>query len=365
MTELLKGPIYEYSLDKKRQLFSEAVLEVALHHVNNCTPYRKICQKKGISFEQSLPLEEIPYLPTSIFKDNLILSIPEENVFREIQSSATTSGKPSRIGLDKENNIRWSRSLQRMLLNRIGNVRYKTMILDDESALGRSSVVSARASMTRSLLFSSSEIENCLVSEDGKLVLDQEKLDHYLTNLGDGTNVMLFGFTFILYTHVIVPLLESGKKYNLPNLKVIHAGGWKKLEAEKVDSQKLINRCCQCFGTKPENIIDIYGFSEQGGLLYPTCEAGVRHTPAWSEVFCRDPLSLEVVPYGKEGLMQYMTPIQTSYPGHSILTEDVGVILGHDNCSCGRKGSIFKVVGRSLAATEERGCGEIMANQFA
>ena len=142
----------------------------------------------------------------------------------------------------------------------------------------------------------------------------------------------------------------------------------RRLEETGVDERqpgKLIEDCGACFGVPPENVVDIYGFSEQGGLLYPTCEAGVRHTPAWSEVISRDPLSLKPLPFGQEGLMQFLTPIQTSYPGHSVITEDVGVVFGRDNCACGRKGTTFQVLGRSQTATEERGCGDIMAEMFA
>lgn len=364
--ELLKGPIYDQCSKERKDNLLSILQQVTAHHYQNCIPYRKFCQKRSFDPRKLDSIEDLPFLPASIFKDTLLLSIPPEDVFREIRSSATSSGRPSRIGLDKSNNQRWSFSLQRMLLERIGNQRYRTLVLDDESSIGRSSEVSARASMTRSLLFSSSEIETCLVSDKGGLRLDRKKFDDFFSKVSnDGEGTMLFGFTFILYTHVVKQLLEEGKRYHLPKIIIIHAGGWKKLEEQKLTEEKLINSCCECFGTKPENVIDIYGFSEQGGLLYPTCEHGRRHTPAWSDVICRDPLTLEPAPPGNEGLMQYVTPIQTSYPGHSVLTEDIGYIVGYDDCPCGRKGTTFKILGRSQTATEERGCGDIMANLFA
>ena len=363
--DLLKGPIYERDQGKKRIRILEATRQVAAYHYNNCAPYRKFCQKKGWDPSSAKNMEDFPFLPTSIFKDILLLSIPAEDVFREIRSSATTTGRQSRIGLDKDNNRRWSYSLQRMLLERIGNRRYRTLVLDDESALGQSSVVPARASMTRSLLFSAEEVATCLVAKNDTIELDFDKVEEFFSISDDGTGVMLFGFTYILYVHVILPMLEKGKTFNLPEIKVIHAGGWKKLESRKVTPEQLIADCCYCFGTKPENVIDIYGFSEQGGLLYPTCEYGARHTPAWSEVICRDPLTFESLDRGKEGLMQFITPIQTSYPGYSILTEDLGYIIDRDECPCGRAGTAFNVIGRSQSATEERGCGDIMADLFA
>ena len=365
INELLKGPIYKCNKVERDECLFNILCDVFRHHLEHCMPYKKMCEKRGIDISSFKSLADMPYLPTSIFKDTLLLSIPKESVFREIQSSATTSGRPSRIGLDKENNRRWTISLQRMLLDRIGNRRCAMMVMDDESALGRSGVISARASMTRSLLFCASDVKTCVLSEGGTLSLDRDALEGFLSGAGDGDGILLFGFTFILYAYVVRPLLESGVRFDLPEAKIVHAGGWKKLQTQHVSPEKLTEDCCQCFGVRPENIIDLYGFTEQGGMLYPTCEQGVRHTPSWGEVICRDPLTLNPLPPGKEGLMQFITPIQTSYPGHSILTEDVGCITGYDDCPCGRKGTTFRIIGRSQTATEERGCGDIMSEMFA
>ena len=46
-----------------------------------------------------------------------------------------------------------------------------------------------------------------------------------------------------------------------------------------------------------------------------------------------------------------------SYPGHSLLTEDEGVLLGEDDCKCGRLGKYFLVLGRVKNA-EIRGCSD-------
>lgn len=365
LTTLLKQPLYgEASTERRAHLLSE-MRDVTRHHIEHCQPYARFCASRGVDPEAIASLEDVPYLPTALFKDALLLSVPEDEVFREVRSSATSSGRPSRVGLDKANNRRWTLSMQRMLLERIGDRRLRTMVLDEPSVLGRGEVLSARASMTRSLLFSSSETGTCMRADDGQLSLDMDTLEGFLRSADDGTDTMLFGFTFILYVHVVKPLLDAGKTFDLPHLKVVHAGGWKKLEGLRVSRDKLVEDCAACFGVPAGNVVDIYGFSEQGGLLYPTCEEGVRHTPRWSEVICRDPLSLEPQLEGRSGLMQFLTPIQTSYPGHSIITEDVGTILGRDDCACGRKGTTFVVSGRSEQATEERGCGDIMAEMFA
>ena len=52
-----------------------------------------------------------------------------------------------------------------------------------------------------------------------------------------------------------------------------------------------------------------------------------------------------------------MSLLPVSYPGHNILTEDIGILHGVDNCKCGRKGKYFSVLGR-VEGTEMRGCSD-------
>lgn len=361
---LLRGPLYDVPSAERRDRLLELMREVCRHHMEHCAPYRKLCTKRGVDPDGFTGLADVPYLPASLFKDALLLSIPEEKVFRELRSSATTSGRPSRIGLDRENNQRWTLSMQRMLMDRMGDERLSMLVLDEPGVLARSEVIPARASMTRSLLFATREVDTCIVNEKGMLRLDMDRLKDFCDKYPGGDGAMLFGFTFILGIQVLRPLLDAGLTFDMRNMKIVHAGGWKKMQELSIGQEQLVAECCQCFGVSPENVIDLYGFSEQGGMLFPTCEHGVRHTPAWSEVFCRDPLTLEPLPAGEQGLMQFLTPIQTSYPGHSIITEDVGVIHGFDDCPCGRKGTTFSIQGRAQDASEERGCGDIMAELF-
>lgn len=52
-----------------------------------------------------------------------------------------------------------------------------------------------------------------------------------------------------------------------------------------------------------------------------------------------------------------------SYPGNSLLTEDIGMIEGVDDCPCGRKGKYIKILGRMKNA-EIRGCSDTYATKY-
>ena len=60
---------------------------------------------------------------------------------------------------------------------------------------------------------------------------------------------------------------------------------------------------------------------------------------------------------GETGIIEVVSVLPKSYPGHVLLTEDEGVILGEDDCPCGRKGKYFEVRGR-MAKAEVRGCSD-------
>ena len=59
----------------------------------------------------------------------------------------------------------------------------------------------------------------------------------------------------------------------------------------------------------------------------------------------------------KPGIIQVLSVLPGSYPGHSLLTEDEGTLLGEDDCPCGRFGKYFKVSGR-IRNAEIRGCSD-------
>ena len=64
-------------------------------------------------------------------------------------------------------------------------------------------------------------------------------------------------------------------------------------------------------------------------------------------------------PYAEAYFTLYLlgTPFALLASGHSLLTEDLGVLLGEDDCPCGRKGKYFKVTGR-VPRAEVRGCSD-------
>ena len=105
------------------------------------------------------------------------------------------------------------------------------------------------------------------------------------------------------------------------------------------------------------NIYNYYGLVEQTGSIFFECNCGFMVTSNYSEVLIRNE-NFEVVKDGNYGFIQLMSLLPTSYPGHNILTEDIGEIIGENNCRCGRKGKYFKIHGRAKGS-ELRGCSNL------
>jgi hypothetical protein len=107
-------------------------------------------------------------------------------------------------------------------------------------------------------------------------------------------------------------------------------------------------------------IYNFYGMVEQVGSVFLEGEDGLFYPPNFGDVIVRDPITLEELPTGETGILQVLSVLPLSYPGHSLLTEDLGRIESIDRDSCGRAGKAFSVLGR-LPQAEMRGCSDVIA----
>jgi phenylacetate-coenzyme A ligase PaaK-like adenylate-forming protein len=147
-----------------------------------------------------------------------------------------------------------------------------------------------------------------------------------------------------------------GRRLNFGTGSVlIHGGGWKRLQDQQVDNATFKARLREQLGI--ERVFNYYGMVEQVGSIFMECEQGRLHAPTFADVVVRDPLTLDPLPPGQVGVVQVLSALPVSYPGHSLLTEDLGLLHGEDDCPCGRLGRTFSVLGR-MPQVEMRGCSD-------
>ena len=128
-----------------------------------------------------------------------------------------------------------------------------------------------------------------------------------------------------------------------------------KLEGEAVSKQEFKRKLRALNGIA--RVHDYYGMAEQTGSIFMECDQGHLHCSDYSAVLFRRVRDFSLCGVGERGLIQVMSVLPRSYPGHNLLTEDEGRLLGVDDCPCGRKGVYFEVLGRTKAA-ELRGCSD-------
>ena len=143
---------------------------------------------------------------------------------------------------------------------------------------------------------------------------------------------------------------------NLREATFFHGGGWKKIaETDQVTKEHFKEAINYRLGAR--KIHDYYGMAEQTGSILVECENGFMHTSMYSEVIIRDPQTHEVCDSNVIGLVETISLLPKSYPGHVLLTEDLGRRIGIDNCECGKLGSYFLIEGR-IKRAEIRGCSD-------
>ena len=349
-----------YSLGKteKEALLFQRLSELTRFHRESCPVYARILDSHPRSKDSRL--EAIPFLPVRLFKELTLRSVPEEAVVKTMTSSGTSGQAVSKIYLDRTTSANQQKALVKIVSSFTGSGRMPMIIIDCPSVVKDRRMFSARGAGI--LGFSIFGTKKLYALDDG-MRLDVEGLREFL-EVHRGSPILLFGFTFMVWQHFYQELLRlkaGGVTFDLSDCVLIHGGGWKKLQSEAVSQREFHDRLKEVCGL--DRVHDYYGMVEQTGCIYMQCERGHLHASIFSDVIVRRPLDFGVCGVGEPGILQVLSTIPESYPGHSLLTEDEGVLLGEDDCPCGRKGKYFKVIGR-LKNAELRGCSDTYAASY-
>ena len=317
-------------------------------HLEGCPEYARIWP----NFQRADNVADLPYIHVELFKHISFKTHAEGiNHERTLKSSATSSGVSSQITLDKTSSAMQSSSTLLILKDFVGDAIRPLLILDNSRSLLMRGEISARIAAAMSLKPLASEMYFLLKDANDSSSMKWDMLAEQLRRHDD---ILVYGFTWILWQawgmaeipSEVLGLL-SGKRIHF-----VHSGGWKKLEDIQVDRNTFDNKLLENLhpGSK---VIDFYGLVEQVGIIYPLCEEGYRHAPAWADVLVRDPWTLETL-IGEPGQLQLMNTLAHGAPYHNVYTEDLGRIIP-GQCPCGRSGKRFEILGR-VPKAEIRGC---------
>ena len=348
---LFKTDPYSMGIEEKRGFFTPCLRDLTKHHYQNCNSYKKMLDGLQFEIEKEFQYDEIPFIPVRLFKNLDLRSISQEEILKTMTSSGTTGQSVSKIFLDKETSLNQSKALVVIVSSFLGSRRSPMLIIDSSTVLKDRNMFSARGAGI--LGFSIFGTKVCYALDDD-MSLNKERVGQFIDE-NKGKNIFIFGFTFMVYQHFIKELRKSGLELDLGRGALIHGGGWKKMQSESITQQKFKDELYELCRIK--SVHDYYGMVEQTGSIYMECEKGNLHASLFSDIIIRNPDDFSISPIGQKGIIQTLSVLPKSYPGHSLLTEDEGTLLGEDDCACGRLGKYFKISGR-IQEAELRGCSD-------
>jgi hypothetical protein len=351
--ELLDLPPLGLSQAEKRTRLLPMLRTLTAHHAERCAPYRHVLDRVfgGADRLRIERIEDVPFLPVTLFKTHTLASVPDAEVVKVLTSSGTTSQQPSRVVLDAETASVQSAVLVKVAQHFLGRDRLPMVILDHAGVVRDRRSYSARGA---GILGMAQFGHRPFYALREDMSLDEEGLRAYLA-WAAGRPVLLFGFTFMIWQYLVQALERGGRRLDLAGGVLVHSGGWKKLQEAAVDPGTFRDRVAAVTGI--ERVINFYGMVEQVGGVYFENPKHHLQAPIYSEIIVRDPVTLAPLPDGQPGLVQVLSCLPTSYPGHSLLTEDLGVIRGVDPEGTGMGGRSFEILGR-VPKAELRGCSD-------
>jgi hypothetical protein len=346
---------YRLAQADKEALLAERLRDLTRLHAERCPPYRRLLSGLGRDPGAITSLQDVPMLPVGLFKSHELRSIPEDRVLKTVTSSGTTGARVSRIHLDGEAAHRQTRTLAAIMTEWIGAARLPMIVVDARSTVADRRSFSARgAGIIGMLTFG----RDHFYALDDDMRLDREGLRAWLARQG-GSPVLVFGFTFMVWEHLLAGV-EPGE-IDLGTAVLIHSGGWKKLADRAVDNATFRAELERRTGLR--RVHNFYGMAEQIGTVFVECEHGLLHAPNAADVIVRDPATWLEAADGETGLAQLVSALPESYPGHSILTEDLARVDAVDDCPCGRLGKAITILGR-VPRAELRGCSDTHAHAY-
>ena len=154
---------FDYNIKDKDSILIDALKDNLLYQYKNCLPFRRLLEKRKFDPNKKFNLQDIPYIPVTIFKDYELKSVKEDLIVRKLTSSATTSQNPSQIFIDKDTRTNQMRSLVWILSSFLGKKKMPYLIMDIDPNENKGSFeISARGVAVRGFLIGTSKSNFCM-----------------------------------------------------------------------------------------------------------------------------------------------------------------------------------------------------------
>lgn len=354
MTSLFERPQFSIPRTVKERLVLDEITNLVELHRKRCAPYRRILDALPRVSPPFESLADVPTLPVSLFKTHDLRSITDDEVFKIMTSSGTTGQAVSRVFLDRETAQLQTQALTKVMSRVLGNTRLPMIVVDTPNVVKNRKMFSARGAGVLGMLPFGRRHFYALNDD---MELDVEGLKAFLA-LHGGQPILLFGFTFMVWKYFLQTIQSKNLSVDLSEGILIHSGGWKKLAEEAVGNAEFKRALNAASGLA--RVHNFYGMVEQVGSVFLEADDGFLRPPNFADVIVRDPKTWKPVPDGTPGVVEVLSVLPRSYPGHALLTEDLGVVHGTDPGDSGWAGKKLEILGR-VPRSELRGCSDTHA----
>ena len=351
LEDLFQIAPYSLARDEKDRALKEILNNLTRRHYATCPEYTRVLNALNCNVDENHEISDLPFLPVRLFKQFELRSVPKGEITKTLTSSGTSGQAVSKIFLNADNVRMQTKTLNEIISSFIGKQRLPLLLLDTEMIKKDRSMYSARgAGIIGFSLFG----RNITYALDGEMNIDIDKLANFF-KAHENEPILMFGYTYMIWQFVVRALEEKNISFTAENAILFHIGGWKKLKEQAVSALEFNRRVQERLGNV--KVYNYYGMAEQLGSVFVECEYGHMHCSNYSDVIIRRSKDFSEAKIGEKGLIELLSVLPVSYPGHILLTEDEGEILGVDDCPCGRKGKYFKIHGR-IKSAELRGCSD-------
>lgn len=390
----LRGTISDAQVEIGQRQFPELALELFALQFDANPAYRKICEARRLTPRTIGQWTQIPFVPTSAFKELELSCLPPAGRTAVFHSSGTTEHAPSRhfhnagsLAVYEASLWAWfARHVAHDLKSEISNLRL-VILTPPPTQAPHSSLVHMFETVRRK----AGAPESAFVGEsDGKgtWTLDFDAVLAALDlSLVTHNPVLLLGTAFS-YVHLLDFLAEKHLQFKLPGgSRTMETGGYKN-RSRVLPKTELHTLIAQRLGVSRENIICEYGMSELSSQAYDNVtgdawqvtrdgngprhaslacrtdlprrnvgEAGAQrrrvtrhfHFPPWAQAQIISPETGREVAEGETGLIRVFD-LANVFSVAAVQTEDLGI----------RHGEGFELIGRTQLA-EPRGCSLMTA----
>src|SRR5271165_2089749 len=314
----LEAPPYSMDRATREPMLLSGLNELTTYHCQKCEPYRRIIDGAWGGKTRFDSLEDLPYLPVSLFKTQKLQSVLDSEVRVTLTSSGTTGQAVSRIALDGGASSTQQRALANSLMHVLGKQRLPMLVIDTDAVIKDPRMMTARGAGVLGIMRYG---RNHAFALDERLEPNFEAVRAFLEHVGGG-QFFMFGFTFMIWSNFYEKFRNVG--LDLSQGVLIHSGGWKKMVERSVDNATFRKALRDAF--RLTRIHNFYGMVEQIGSIFMEGPGGLLFPPNFATVVIRDPANWRPAGIGQPGVVQVLSLLPSSYPGHSLLTEDMGVV---------------------------------------